>query len=120
MDLLVIGTPVGTSEGNSPCSNLDTDMGGELRSSSSFRCSFCRSPSPVITCDMLHRQVELSNVELIKLIHDIQGKGKTPREVLKRIDYGGTVTTLTWVCKPLGFLSGHRLDCHRFFPPYYF
>ena len=31
------------------------------------------------------------------LIHDVQGKGKSPREVLKRIDYGGIATTLAWV-----------------------
>ncbi|KAF9646609.1 MFS general substrate transporter [Thelephora ganbajun] len=33
------------------------------------------------------------------------GKGKTSREVLSRIDYGGIITTLVWVCAILLFLS---------------
>ncbi|KAF9790402.1 MFS general substrate transporter [Thelephora terrestris] len=35
------------------------------------------------------------------------GKGKTPGEVLKRIDYGGIITTLVWVFASLLFLSYH-------------
>ena len=41
--------------------------------------------------------------EIGKVIHVKQGKGKTPREVLRRIDYGGIFTTLAWVCETLGF-----------------
>ncbi|KAF9792644.1 major facilitator superfamily domain-containing protein [Thelephora terrestris] len=33
------------------------------------------------------------------------GKGKTPGEVLRRIDYGGMITTLVWVFATLLFLS---------------
>ncbi|KAF9780435.1 vacuolar amino acid permease [Thelephora terrestris] len=33
------------------------------------------------------------------------GKGKTSKEVLKRIDYGGIFTTLAWVFSALAFLS---------------
>ena len=40
-----------------------------------------------------------------RLIYSKQGKGKTPGEVLRRIDYGGIITTLIWVCESLEFLS---------------
>ena len=53
---------------------------------------------------MLRRYVQLSGAKLAKLAHETQGKGKTPREVLKRIDYGGTITTLAWVCELLDSL----------------
>jgi hypothetical protein len=54
---------------------------------------------------MLRRYVQLSGMKLAKLIHETQGKGKTPKEILKRIDYGGIIATLVWVCEFLDFLS---------------
>jgi hypothetical protein len=54
---------------------------------------------------MLRRYVQLSSMKLAKLIHETQGKGKTPREIFKRIDYGGIAATLAWVCGFLDFLS---------------
>jgi len=72
-----------------------------------FRPQFFYSPSlsPDIPCGTLPRYVQLSGVKLAKLAHGTQGKGKTPKEVLKRIDYGGLVTTLIWVCEFLNSLS---------------
>ena len=58
-------------------------------------------------------------VEFVRLT-GAQGKGKTPREVIRRIDYGGIVTTLVWVRESLGFLPGHHNNCPRFLPLYYF
>ena len=46
---------------------------------------------------MLPRYVRPSGLRSAKPTRGIQGKGKTPREVLKRIDYGGIITTLIWV-----------------------
>jgi len=95
-------------------------MGGELHLSSRFRGSSSRSHSPVIACDTLRRYVQPSGVESVRLIHETQGKGKTPREVLRRIDYGGIITTLAWVCRFLDSLSNHRHNCTRFSPSCYF
>ena len=30
--------------------------------------------------------------------YETQGKGKTPKEILKKIDYGGITAILAWVC----------------------
>jgi hypothetical protein len=54
---------------------------------------------------MSRRYVQPSSMKLTELIYETQGKGKTPREILKRIDYGGIVATLAWVCQFLDFLS---------------
>lgn len=86
-------------------SELGTVTGGELHSSFRFRSFSSPSLLPVTACDMLRRYVQRLGLESAKLIREIQGKGKTPREVLGRIDYGGTITTLAWVCEILGFLS---------------
>jgi len=80
-------------------------MGGGLRFW--FRLRFLYSPSlsPAIACSTLRRYVQLLGVKLAKLAHGTQGKGKTSKEVFERIDYGGTITTLIWVCEFLNFLS---------------
>ena len=103
----MIGRPIDVPEtvwrGSDPC----TGMGGGLRSWFRFRFFSSPSLSPATTCGMLRRYVQLSGAKLVKLAHETQGKGKTPREVLKRIDYGGTITTLAWVCEFLDFLYKH-------------
>jgi len=80
-------------------------MDGGLRSWFKFRLFYSPSLSPAITCGTLRRYVQFSGVRSAELAHGIQGKSKSPKEVLKRIDYGGTITTFIWVCELLNFLS---------------
>ena len=100
----MIGRPIDVPETVRRGSDQCTGMGGGLRSWFRFRFFSSASLSLVTTCGMLRRYVQLSGAKLAKLAHKTQGKGKTSREILKRIDYGGTITTLAWVCEFLDFL----------------
>ena len=80
-------------------------MGGGPRFWFRLRVLYSPSLSPAAACGTLRRYVQFSGVKSANLAHGTQGKGKTPKEILKRIDYGGIITNLIWVCEFLNFLS---------------
>ena len=103
----MIGRPIDAPETARRESDLGIDTDGGLRSWLRFRFFSSPSLSLVIAYGMLRRYVQLSGVKLAKLVHEAQGKGKTPKEVLKRIDYGGIFATLAWVCESLDVMCKH-------------